>query len=162
MSGFLGKKQYAANAPNTLTMKLSKDLCFEYLYDVLQIVVNSLYNESLPSQQPVGHRHDGTSHIVLQFGYQLYAIDEEPLEEFLDDISLVSDKLAIEQFHKRFVVKRFTVVDVARSNHEAEQLVPLVADKVKFETKKTSYRTLAPPGDAIEGLVDMNPRGYIS
>lgn len=63
-----------------------------YLSNVLQLVINGLYNGTIPCGQSVRHRHKGTFHVALEFGCQLYAVDEETAEESLADISLVPDK----------------------------------------------------------------------
>jgi hypothetical protein len=59
------------------------------------ITVDGFYDGSFSGQQPVGHTHDGSLHVTLEFRYQLYAIHEESLEEFLANISLVANKFAV-------------------------------------------------------------------
>ena len=127
-----------------------------HLRDVLQLVIDGLNNSPLPREQPVGHRHKGALHVALEFGYQLYAVDEEPLEEFLADIPLVPDEFPIEELHKRPVLKRPSVVDIARREHEVKQLSLLVTDEVQLESEEPSHGALASPGNTTEGLVHMD------
>ena len=54
-----------------------------HLRDVLQFVIDSLYDGPLPEQQSVRNAHQCAFHIVLQFRDELYAIDEKPFKEIL-------------------------------------------------------------------------------
>ena len=127
-----------------------------HLSDVLQFVIDSLDNSPLSCKQPVRHGHDSPFHVALEFGYQLDAVDKEPLEKLLADISFVADELAIQEFHESLMVERPAVIDIAGSYHKTEQFPFLVANEVQFEAKEPSHRTLASLGDTLERLMDMN------
>lgn len=127
-----------------------------HLSDILQFVIDGLDNGSLSRQQPVGHRHDGSFHVALEFGYQLYAVNEESLEQFLADITLVTYEFAIQELNKCLVVKWLAVINITRSDHETEQFPFLVADEMQFESKEPSHGTLASLGDTLESLMNMN------
>ena len=88
---------------------------------VLQFVIDGLNNGSLPCQHPVRDSHVGTLHVALQFRYQLYAVNKQPLEESFADISLVPDELAIEELHERLALKGLAVIDITWGNHEVKQ-----------------------------------------
>lgn len=103
--------------------------------DVLQFVIDSLDNSPLSCKQPVRHGHDIPFHVALEFGYQLDAVDKEPLEEFLADISFVADDFALQEFHEILMVERLAVIDIAGSYHKTEQFPFLVANEVQFEAK---------------------------
>lgn len=53
---------------------------------------------------------------TFQLGYKLYAIHEQSLKKILADVSFITDK-----FHKGFVLKRLTVINITRSNHEIQE-----------------------------------------
>lgn len=57
------------------TMSGVLDLC-----DVLQLIINRFYQSTLSQQDFVSYAHQGVFHVVLHFGYQLYAVHEEVLE----------------------------------------------------------------------------------
>ena len=101
-----------------------------YLSDVLQFVINGFYNGPLPCQQFVRHRHQSSLHIALELCDQLYAVNEQALEKFLADISLVPDKFPIKEFYKCLMLKWLSVVNISRCNHEVKQLALLIADEV--------------------------------
>ena len=62
------------------------------LGDVLQLIVDCLYDSPFPEQYPVGNAHECALHVALQFGYQLYPVNKQSLKEFPADIPLVPDK----------------------------------------------------------------------
>jgi len=76
-----------------------------YLCDVFQLIIDSLNNSPLPGKQSVRHTHDCALHVALELCYQLYAVDEEALEQLLADISFVSDKFPVQEFDKCLVFK---------------------------------------------------------
>ena len=126
------------------------------LSDILQFIIDGFDNGPFSCQQPVGHAHDGSLHVALQFRYQLDSVNEQPLEELLADVSLVTNKFSVEELHESLVVKGLAVINVARGDHEAEQLPFLVADEVQFESEEPSHRALPSPGNAFESLMNMN------
>lgn len=64
-----------------------------HLRDVLQLVVDALYDGALVEQDLVGDAHQGVLHVVLHLGYQLDAVDEQPLEEVAADVALLVNRL---------------------------------------------------------------------
>ena len=126
------------------------------LSDILQFIIDGFNDGTFPCQQPVRHAHDGSLHVALQLRYQLDSVNEQPLEELLADVSLVTDELAVEELHESLVVKRLAVINVAGGDHEIKELALLVADEVKLESEEPAHRALAPLGDAFESLVNMD------
>ena len=127
-----------------------------YLRDILQLVVDCLYDGPLSGKQPVGHAHDGSLHVALELRYQLDAVNEEALEQFLAYVSLVSDEFPVEEFHKGLVVERLAVIYISRRNHEVEQLPLLITDQVQLEPEEPAHGALPPLGNALERLVDVD------
>ena len=128
-----------------------------HLRDVLQLVIDSLNDGSLSEQQFVGNAHQCTFHVVLQLRDELYAVNEKPFEEILADVSLVRDEFPVDELHESLVFEGFPVIHVTRSYHEVEQLAPLIADKVQLEAKEPAHGALAPLGNPLEDLVDVDP-----
>ena len=128
-----------------------------HLRDVLQLVIDSLDNGSLPEQQFVGNTHQRAFHVVPQFRDELYAVNEKPFKEFPADVSLVRDEFPVDELHESLVFEGFPVVHVTRRYHEVEQLAPLIADKVQLEPEEPAHGALAPLGDSLEDLVDVDP-----
>ena len=83
-----------------------------YLRDVFQFIIHRLYNASLAEKQSVWNAHQRTSHIAFQFGDELYAIHEQPLEEIPSDIAFVRDQFAIDEPDEFLVFQRFPVIHV--------------------------------------------------
>jgi hypothetical protein len=79
-----------------------------YLSDVLQLVIDGLYNSPLSGQQLVRHAHHSPIHVALELRYQLDTVNNEAQEEFLPDISLVPDKHSVRELHKCLVVKHLS------------------------------------------------------
>lgn len=71
-----------------------------HLRNVLQLIVDGLYDSPFPEKQLVGHAHQRSFHIALQLRYQLYPVHKKPLEELFLYIPFVSDKLPIYKLHK--------------------------------------------------------------
>ena len=127
------------------------DLC-----DVLQFVIDGLYDSPLSGQQSVRHAHQCAFHVTLELCYQLDTVNEEALEKFLANISFVPNKLAIQEFHEGLVLKRLAVIDVARSNHEVEHFSLLITDEVQLESEEPAHRALSPLGYTLERPVNMD------
>lgn len=89
------------------------------LGNVLQLIIDGFYDGSLSKQELVGHAHQGSPHVVLQFGNQLYPVHKESLEQVLADISFVTGKFAIKHIRECLGVQRFPVVYITGCNHEA-------------------------------------------
>ena len=124
-----------------------------HLSNVLQLVIDGFDDGSLSKQELVGNAHQGSLHVVLQFGYQLYPVHKETLKQILADISFVTDKFSIEHFHECLVVQRLPVVNITWCNHEVQQLTFLITNQMKFEAEEPSHGAFAPLGYALESLV---------
>ena len=123
---------------------------------ILEFVIDGLDQRSFPQEDLVRDGHNLPLHIVLELGNQLNAIHKEFGEEVLADVTLVSHQLAENLFNKRFVPERLPVVDVARGDHEVQQISLLIADQMEFEAIKPSHRALPALGKALENLVKMD------
>ena len=126
------------------------------LGDVLEFIIDGLYDSPLSSQQSVRHTHQCPFHVAFEFCYQLDAVNEEALEEFLANISFVSNELAIQEFYEGLVLKRLAVIDIARSNHEVEHFSLLIADEVQLKSEEPAHRALSPLGYTFERPVNMD------
>ena len=127
-----------------------------HLCDILQLVVDSLNDGPFSGKQSVRHTHDGSFHVAFEFSYQLDAVNEEALEQFLAYVSFIPDEFSVEEFHKRLVVKRLAVIYISRCDHEVEQFPLLVTDQVQLEPEEPAHGALPPLGNALERLVDVD------
>lgn len=109
-----------------------------YLSDVFKFVVDGLDNGSFSQKYSVIHRSQAALHVVFQFGYQLYSVNEQHAEQFFAYITLVSDELAVYELNKRRHFQRFPVVNISRSDHEVEYLALVIAYQMKLESVKPS------------------------
>ena len=124
-----------------------------HLGNVLQLIIDGFYDGSLSKQELVGHAHQGSLHVVLQFCYQLYPVHKETFEQVLADRSFVTDKFAIEHFHECLAVQWLPVVNITGCNHEVQQLTFLITDQMKFEAEEPSHGAFASLGYSFESLV---------
>lgn len=100
---------------------------------VLQLVVDG-FNQRPPAKEDlVRDGHDLSLHFALQFCNQLNPVHEQPGEEILADVSLVSDQLDEDLLDEGLVAERLPVVDVPGRDHEVQQVPLLVADQVQLE-----------------------------
>ena len=104
-----------------LTMKLLKERC-------LDLVLRA---------------HEHVLHIVAHACDELYAVDEEHLEEGLADISPVAAKFALDVLHVAPVPERVAVVGVAGGYHEVEYLPAVVDDQVQLEAVEPAHGGLS-------------------
>ena len=58
---------------------------------------------------------------------------------------------------ERLVFQRLPVVHVSGSNHKVKQRPALVAYQVELQAEEPSLGAFAPPGNAPESLVEVNP-----
>ena len=151
MHGFFGKKQYAADHEVVKTF-MSGVL---YLCNVLQFIIYRLNDRHLSDKQFARNAHQCSFHIAFQLSNKLYAINKQPLEEILSDISLVAYQLAIYELHKGFVFQGFAVINVTRSNHEVEKFSFLIANQVQLETEEPTHGAFSSLGYAFENLVNV-------
>ena len=85
--------------------------------------------------------HQRVLHVVLHFGCQLYAVEEKILKKSLSDMTLVRTEPALYVLQERFLSQRFTVVHIARREHEVEDFSLVVDDQVQLEAEEPSHRT---------------------
>ena len=126
-----------------------------YLCNVLQFIIYSLNDRPLSEKQFVRNAHQCSFHIAFQLSNKLYAINKQPLEEILTDISLVAYQLAIYELHKGFVFQWFSVINVTRSNHEVEKFSFLIANQVQLETEEPPHGAFSSLGYAFENLMNV-------
>ena len=72
------------------------------------------------------------------------------------DISFISDKLSIDEFHKGFVFKRFTVTHISGSNHEVQKLSTLVAYQMQLKSEEPAHGTYSSLCYFLERFMNMD------
>ena len=100
------------------------------LCHVFEFVVYCLYDRSLAQQYLVIKRYQFVLHIALQARYQVNAVIEKTIEQFLRDISLICKQLSeyvVTQTVKYIFV---SIINIGLCKHEIEQLASFVAYKV--------------------------------
>ena len=58
---------------------------------------------------------------------------------------------------ERLVFQRLPVVHISGGNHEVRQFSVFVAYQVELQAEEPSHGAFAPPGNATESLVEVNP-----
>lgn len=123
---------------------------------ILEFVIDGLDQRSFPQEDLVRDGHDLPLHVVLELGNQLNAIYKEFGEEVLADVPFVSHQLSEDLLDEGLVPQRLPIIDIARCDHEVQQVSFLVADQVEFEAIKPSHRALSTLGETFEDFVEMD------
>lgn len=100
------------------------------LCHVLEFVVYCLYYRSLAQQYLVIQRYQFVLHIALQARYQVDAVIEKAIEQFLRYIPLVCKQLSeyiVTQTVKYILV---SIINIGLCKHEIEQFASFVAYEV--------------------------------
>ena len=133
-----------------------------YLAYVLEFVINGLDDGAFPEQYFVIEVHHRVFHVPLEFGDQVYVIDEEHLKEVLADVSPVREELSEEPFREPPVLQGFPVVYIARGELPLDDLAPVVDDQVQLEAVEPAHRALAlgrPPPHRLVLLLALDVAG---
>ena len=114
-----------------------------YLADVLQLVVDSLYNRPLPQQNLVIEVHQRVLHVPLELSYELDVIDKEHLKEVLANVSPVGEELSEESPGEPPVLQWLPVIGVSRRELPPDNLAPVIDDQVEHESVEPAHRALS-------------------
>ena len=60
-------------------------------------------------------------------------------ETVLSNISLISDKLPVDELHEGLALKEFTVIHITGSNHEIQEFSTLVAYQMQLESEEPAH-----------------------
>lgn len=127
------------------------------LADVLQFIVNSLYDRPFPEEYFVMEIHQRVLHVPFQLCHQVYIIDEEHFEEVLADIPPVGEEFPEESLGELPVLQRFPVIDVSRRELPLDDLPLVVDDQMQLESIEPSHRALPFGRPSLHGLVLLLP-----
>ena len=127
------------------------------LADVLQFIVNSLYDRPFPEEYFVMEIHQRVLHVPFQLCHQVYIIDEEHFEEVLADIASVDEEFPEESLGELPVLQRFPVIDVSRGELPLDDLPLVVDDQMQFESIEPAHRALPFGRPSLHGLVLLLP-----
>jgi len=122
------------------------------LSHILGFIIDGLDQRSFPHEELVRDIHNLSLHIILKLGNQLNAIYKEFGEEILADVSLVSHQLSENLLDEGLVPQRLPIIDIARGDHEVQQVSLLIADQVELE----AIKPLPALGKTLEDLVEMD------
>ncbi len=101
------------------------------LCDVLQLVIDSFNQRPFSENNFIGYAHEGVSHVVLDFGNQLYPIHEQVLKQCLTYISFVAAQLSFNLLHEPALLQRFSVIHIAGSEHEIQYLSFIIDNQMQ-------------------------------
>ena len=91
-----------------------------YLSDVLQFVIYGFNESSFSQAYLIRDAHERILHIVLHFGYQLYAIYEKVFEQSLAYISFVAKEFTFYVFQQHSILQGLSVINVSRCELEIQ------------------------------------------
>lgn len=110
------------------------------LTNVLQLIVDRLDQKPLAKKNLVPLEHQRVFHVLARLCHQMYAVNEELLEQALTDVSFVCEDLAEYLFVKSLVFQRLPVVNIGRSQHEFKNLAPVVYDQMELKPEDPAHR----------------------
>ena len=144
--GFFGKQQYAAIAPNRLTIKLSKLLCLEcstcaiFLSSLLTVSIMARFLRSSLSESGINAPFIFLFNLVISCMPSTNSLSKRFLPMY--PYRRQAFHLSIDEFHKGLVFKRFTVIHVARGNHKIQEFSAFFAYQMKFESEEPAMEHL--------------------
>ena len=125
------------------------------LCDVLQLIIDRFYQNPFSQQDSVCYAHQGILHVVLHFGYQLYAAREKILEQCLANIPFVCTELILYVLQELFLFQRFTVIHISGREHEIEDFPFATDNQVQFEAEEPSHGTFSTLRKFLEGFMNQ-------
>ena len=149
--GFFGKQQYATIALQMLTIKLSKALCLEcstcaiFLSSSLMVSIMARFLRSSLSETDINAPSILLFNLVIQ-----------PLKQVLSYISLISDKLPVDELHKGVAFKGFTVIHITESNYEIQEFSTLVTYQMQLEPEEPAHGAFTSFRYSFEYLMYMD------
>lgn len=131
--------------------------CMLNMTDILELIVDSLYDRSLAEHDFVMKVHERVLHVLLDFCDQVYVIHEKAFEEILADITPVGKDLSEKSLRKFLVFQRLTVIAVPWRELPLDDFPLVVDDQMKLESVEPSHRALSLLSPAFHGLVHVHP-----
>ena len=122
---------------------------------VLQHVVDTLDDVVFAQHYLVPQRHELVLHVGLYASDEVYAVVEEVVKEFLQDVSAVGEQLAVQVFCQHLPYLGVAVVGVGSGEAEGDDLRPVVADEVQLEAVAQAHSPHAVVGKPSEHLVHV-------
>jgi hypothetical protein len=101
--------------------------------------------------------HQGILHVFADFGYQVYPVDEQFLEQVFADIAFVPDKFPEYFVVEVFVFQGIPVVDIGLGKKEAQDFALFVDDDVELEPEEPPHRALPFGCHAFKCFIGMLP-----
>lgn len=127
-----------------------------YLSDVLQFVIYGFNECSFSQAYLIRDAHERILHIVLHFGYQLYAIYEKVFEQSLAYIPFVSKELAFYIFQQHAILQGLSVIDVPCCEHEIQYFSFIIDNQMQLKPEESSHRTFPSACKSLKGLMHMD------
>ena len=128
-----------------------------YLADILQLVIDSLNNGTLPEHELVIEVHQRVLHVLLDLRDQVYVIHKQHLKEILRDVSPVGKEFSEELLRKVTVLQRCPVIHIARRELPLYDFPLVIDDQMQLESVEPSHGTLALGCPAPHRLVHVHP-----
>jgi len=112
------------------------------LADILELVDDSLDEGTFAQKQAICQGQKNMAHVLAQFGDEAQSLgDQELLGEGLRDVAFIAEEATEKPVNQ--AMHRTTVVGVARSEAEGQQLGAIVDDEVELEPVEPPDRRLA-------------------
>ena len=126
------------------------------LAKIFELIVDRFDDGAFFKKQFVQHGHELVGHVAFEPGDQLQASLKQRLEKFAGNVAPVSEELAEDVLGQGLHHRKVSVVDVAGSQHDGDEIAPMVDNEMQFEAVEPSHGCLAACGDSAEGFMAMD------
>ncbi len=99
------------------------------------------------------HKYQSVLHVLLYFGYQMYAVHKKLLEQVFGNVAFIPKKLSEDALVKVHGFKRLSFVYVSGSKYKIQDFAFIVDYQMQFETIEPADRALSFPGDPFKSTV---------
>lgn len=124
---------------------------------IFEHIIDTFDNTTLAQHNLLPKRHEPVLHVYPDSGNKMYAIRKKVLKEPWRDIPPVSKKSAV-QFLGQYVPHfRIPVVHIGTGKAEADDLSPVIAGEVQFESVAPSHRSFPVGSYPLENFVGIAP-----
>lgn len=114
------------------------------LHDVFELIGDGLNQETFTQEEPIRKPHQLAFHVLAQGSDEFEPVLPQPFKKRLGEVAFVTEELTDEILAHSF--QRSTVIGVARSQVNRQQLTSIIDNEMELEAVKPTHCRLAPRG----------------
>ena len=125
------------------------------LANVFKFITNSLNQCTLAEKDFIRDMHQAVFHVLSQFGNQVNAVYKDLFKTSLGDVSLISEKFAVDLGQQVGSGQRISVINIPGSEDKIQDLSLVVDDKMHLQSKEPSYAAVSFTSKSFKNFVAM-------